>query len=85
MAVEQQQQRYQEADARHKTELEQIRQAGHDSLAIIVEEYKVRNCCVCMKVIISSAETKYHRYSQYSNTIYAFTTIRLQPCGLHNW
>lgn len=27
-------------EARHKTELEQIRQAGHDTLTIIVEEYK---------------------------------------------
>ena len=41
VALEQQQQRYQETEARHKTELEQIRQAGHDSLAMIVEEYKV--------------------------------------------
>ena len=27
-------------EARHKTELEQIRQAGHDTLTVIVEEYK---------------------------------------------
>ena len=27
--------------ARHKEEIEQIRSAGHDSLAMIVEEYKV--------------------------------------------
>ena len=37
---EQQMQRFQDADSRHKTELEQIRKAGHDALAIIVEEYK---------------------------------------------
>ena len=29
--------------ARHKQEVEQIRSAGHDALAVIVEEYKVGN------------------------------------------
>ena len=41
LALEQQQKRYEEMRERHKEELEQIRAAGHDSLAIIVEEYKV--------------------------------------------
>ena len=40
VAVDQQQQRFQETDSRHKNEIDQIRQAGHDALAIIVEEYK---------------------------------------------
>lgn len=40
LALEQQQQQYQETVARHKNEIDQIRKAGHDALALIVEEYK---------------------------------------------
>ena len=38
--MEQQEQQYQETIARHNTEIDQIRKAGHDALALIVEEYK---------------------------------------------
>lgn len=30
-------------ETKHKTEIEQIRQAGHDTLAVIVEEYKAQS------------------------------------------
>ena len=40
VAVELQQQRFRELDTRHNNEIEQIRQAGHDALALIVEQYK---------------------------------------------
>ena len=39
--VAQQKQRYDEIQAKHAAELEEIRKAGHDALAVIVEEYKV--------------------------------------------
>lgn len=40
-AVEQQQERYREMEQQHSSQLEQIRQAGHDTLAMIVEDCKV--------------------------------------------
>ena len=40
MAVEEQKKRYQELEARHQTEIEQLREAGHSTLSVIVEEYK---------------------------------------------
>lgn len=33
---------YQEMDSRHQKQLEEIREAGHQTLAIMVEEYKVQ-------------------------------------------
>ncbi|XP_001184407.2 coiled-coil domain-containing protein 91 [Strongylocentrotus purpuratus] len=42
---EQQQSRYREVQARHERELEEMRQAGHQALAVIVEEYK--ELCKC--------------------------------------
>ena len=32
----------------HAEQLEQIRSAGHEALAVIVEEYKVCSVCVCV-------------------------------------
>ena len=40
--AEEQRQRYEQVQARHASEMEEIRKAGHDALAVIVEEYKVR-------------------------------------------
>ena len=41
MALEESEARYMELQEKHKKELEDVRKAGHDTLAIIVEEYKV--------------------------------------------
>ena len=39
--------------ARHRDEIEQIRKAGHDTLAIIVEQYKVTvSTCGCLRVCV---------------------------------
>ncbi|XP_038052718.1 coiled-coil domain-containing protein 91-like [Patiria miniata] len=43
--AEEQRQRYEAVQARHATEMEEIRKAGHDALAVIVEEYK--ELCKC--------------------------------------
>ncbi|XP_071809437.1 uncharacterized protein [Asterias amurensis] len=40
-----QKQRYEQVQARHASEMEEIRKAGHDALAVIVEEYK--ELCKC--------------------------------------
>ena len=41
MALEESEERYSELQSKHQTELEGVRKAGHDTLAVIVEEYKV--------------------------------------------
>ena len=39
--------------ARHRDEIEQIRKAGHDTLAIIVEQYKVTvSTCGCLRLCV---------------------------------
>ncbi|XP_072047464.1 uncharacterized protein [Amphiura filiformis] len=45
LEVAQQKQRYDEIQTKHAAELEEIRKAGHDALAVIVEEYK--ELCKC--------------------------------------
>ena len=42
MEIEEQQKRISEMEARHAKELEQIREAGHETLKVIVEEYKAQ-------------------------------------------
>ena len=43
MVLEDSESRYSQLQEKHKKELEDVRKAGHDTLAIIVEEYKVPN------------------------------------------
>ncbi|KAJ8024221.1 Coiled-coil domain-containing protein 91 [Holothuria leucospilota] len=43
---------YQEMDSRHQKQLEEIREAGHQTLAIMVEEYKE----LCRKTVIEQQE-----------------------------
>lgn len=39
--ADEQKKSYEELQAKHSKQLDEIRQAGHDALAVIVEEYKV--------------------------------------------
>ena len=41
LALEEAEERYSELQGKHQMELEGVRKAGHDTLAVIVEEYKV--------------------------------------------
>lgn len=41
LALEEAEERYSDLQSKHQTELEGVRKAGHDTLAVIVEEYKV--------------------------------------------
>ena len=43
LALEESEERYTELQSKHQAELEDVRKAGHDTLAIIVEEYKVQS------------------------------------------
>ena len=54
-----QKQEYDSLQTKHRSELEQLREAGNSALALIVEEYKVSDSATCIKILNHSiiAET----------------------------
>ena len=61
-----QKQRYEQVQARHALEMDEIRKAGHDALAIIVEEYKVLFSIGGQTWKIKNKKTKNSRMPLYS-------------------
>lgn len=52
---------YQEMEARHQKQLEEIREAGHQTLAIMVEEYKVRMMMTNLRLKMQEGGRGYQR------------------------